>query len=390
MTGNNELTLPGSSSAAVSAAMLAAHSADISTSLLVIEAAQRLALKQATKRIRPTQFGANEFVRLSELLRSAISNRDEAVFSCQTASVTAGTYSESEGLRKYRLKDEHGTEDEFARPSPRRPSDLQSNVGTVKHLDPPAPVTDERPHASLLATDRALSSELRLEALREWIASDPDAASQFIASELHRKDLQSNWSRIVIYAAEAIRFQDSRVREQVASDLLDHAMRLRDSRSSEDAPVVLCSIRRAGSIIPEGRVSEFLSLLTAGSPIDTRLVTLQAITAVFDCTPPTSTIDVQKLSERVVTLAEKHWDTDVFKAGEVSAIAIEATIAATVLGSSQAIDLGTLALRTRRQLLVSKLRKRLQLIMQNWHSVSPRSHKVELIETMVSHLNSAG
>jgi|GEM_PF-1489613 len=390
MTANNELTLPDSSSAAVNPAVLVASAASIQDQVRLFEAARRQALRQATKWITTPPFVANEFARLSELLRSAISNRDAAVLSCQTASVTAGTYSDSEGLRKYRLKDEHGTEDEFVRPSTKRPSDLQSNVGTAKHSDPPAPVTDERPQASLLATDSGLSSEQRLEALREWIASDPDAASQFVASELHRKDLQSNWSRIVIYAAEAIRFQDSRVREQVASDLLDHAMRLRDSRSSEDAPVVLCSIRRAGSIIPEGRVSEFLSLLTAGSPIDTRLVTLQAITAVFDCTPPTSTIDVQKLSERVVTLAEKHWDTDVFKAGEVSAIAIEATIAATVLGASQAIDLGTLALRTRRQLLVSKLRKRLQLIMQNWHSVSPRSHKVELIETMVSHLNSAG
>jgi SAM-dependent methyltransferase len=41
------------------------------------------------------------------------------------------------------------------------------------------------------------------------------------------------------------------------------------------------------------------------------------------------------LGNRVTTLALKHWDEDVFKAGEISVIAIEATIAATVLGDAR-------------------------------------------------------
>lgn len=390
MTANNELTLPDSASSAEYSALIAANAAIVQKHRRLMEAARHLTSREAPKWITTAPFAASEFARLSELLRSAMSSRDEAVFSGQTASVTAGAYSECEGLRKYRLKDEHGIEDEFVRPAPRRPSDLQSNIGTVRHSHPPAPVTDERPQASLVAADGAMSSKQRLEALREWIASDPEAASQFVAAELRRNDLPSDWTRIVISAAEAVRFQDSQVREQVAFDLLQHSLRLRFSTLSEDLQVVLCAIRRAGSIIPEWRVSEFLSLLTAGSPIDTRLVTLQAITSVFNCTPPASTVDVRELAERVVTLAEKHWDADVFRAGEVSAIAIEATIAATVLGASRAIELGTLALRTRRPLLVGKLRKRLELIMKNWHSASLGSHQVQLIETMFSHLGTAG
>ena len=386
MTANNEVTWISSARAVPSAAV---HSADTSSEKLAAEYIWNASLGMRARRPN-SQFALSEIARLVHLMRDAISSRDEAVFSCQTASVTAGTYSDCEGLRKYRLKDEHGTEDEFERPLPKRACDLQSDVGAVKHSEPPAPATDDQTPASQCAADSTLSSEDRLEALRDWIASDPDPASQFVAAELHRNDLQVDWSRIVIYAAEAVRFQDLQVRDQVASDLLQHALKLRSSSSSKDAPVVLCAIRRAGSIISGHRVLEFLPLLNAGSPIDTRLVTLQAITAVFSCSPPSSFAVLEKLAKRVVTLAKKHWDTDVFKAGEVSAIAIEATIAATVLGAPEVTDLGPLALGTGRQLLVGKLRTRLKHVMQNWHSISPKSREVEFVEMMVSRLNSAG
>jgi hypothetical protein len=77
-------------------------------------------------------------------------------------------------------------------------------------------------------------------------------------------------------------------------------------------------------------------------------------------------IDIGTLGNRVTTLALKHWDEDVFKAGEISVIAIEATIAATVLGDARMSQVIELANRTGRRLLIGKLKSRLQAVVTQW------------------------
>jgi hypothetical protein len=203
------------------------------------------------------------------------------------------------------------------------------------------------------------------DALRELMANDSAVAASFVDAELEKPILSEQWRRIVIYAAESVRFADPAVRAKVAVSLLRHARELRVSSSADDTPVVMCAIRRAGSILPQHLLTELSCFLSAPSPIDTRIVTLQAINSII-LAAPLEGIDIGALCDRVTTLALKHWDEDVFKAGEISVIAIEATIAATVLGDARISQVIELANRTGRRLLIGKLKSRLQAVVTQW------------------------
>lgn len=229
----------------------------------------------------------------------------------------------------------------------------------------------------------------QLEALRERIVVDPKGASNFIALELGRLDLAEDWRRIVIYAAEAVRFEDVDIREKVASSLVRQSIQLRGSTSPDDVPVVMCALRRAGSILPESAVIELAPLLaTDPYPINTYLAALQAIASVFYLAPPSDKVDVQCLADRAVMLAKSHWDVHVFKAGEISAIAIESTVVASILGDARAIEVARLAKAVQKPHLIAKLRNRLEEVAERWKKIVMVDSlwRVQLIEKVVLEL----
>lgn len=206
----------------------------------------------------------------------------------------------------------------------------------------------------------------RLEALREWIADDPAAAGQYLIAELNQPSLEPDWRRIVIYAVDAIRFEDLAIRGSLATALLHHASELRQSNSPDDLPAAMCAIRRAGSILPEDRVDELLPFMNPMGFVDTRLVTLQAIVAIYSAAPPNR--DLTSIADRAGDLAMKHWDLDVFQAGGISALAIEATLVATMLGCRQLSQIADLANGVSRRLLMKRLKTKLDAVASAWES----------------------
>jgi hypothetical protein len=317
------------------------------------------------------------------IIQFANRTQEDDLNSGKGSTQTGGSFTEREGTRRYRLRDERGVEEEFLREvGICGLVDVQSNSKTASNtcIHP----VDSRA-ASIQATDQNLPIEARIDALRWWIAEDNDAAAKFIASELNENALTSEWRRIVIYATEAVRFATLEFRTQVALSLLRNAEELRHSSSADDTPVVMCAIRRAGSILPRQMFFDLSPLLSPPDPIDTRLVTLQAINTMFLSTPPENS-DFGVVTERVAMIAQKHWDLDVFKAGEISAIAIEATVAAVVLGNKRTKALADCAVRTGRRLLIGKLKRRLEEVKRHWETASSNSSCLACLLEAISRL----
>lgn len=308
------------------------------------------------------------------LLNYVRQTSEESIFSGNTAFGIAGSYTVNKGLKKYRLKDEHGNEEEFERPIPKTVTDIQSLTVATRQSE--TPKTEERP-CDERAIDETLSIPDRLDALREWIGANCHGAAQYIAEQLKIPELPSEWQRIVIYAAEDLRFEAPALRDDVAESLLQHALRLRMSTVSVDVPAVMSSIRRAGSMLRRSKVMKLLPLLEGGAAIDTRLVTLQTLSHIFLPIPPQKEHlkELLPLAERATTIAMKHWDRDVFRAGEISAIAIEATVLSAQLGAPQAEVCMKMANATNRRLLLRKLYHRLEEVQQYWqqHGLSDRN-----------------
>lgn len=81
------------------------------------------------------------------------------------------------------------------------------------------------------------------------------------------------------------------------------------------------------------------------------------------------------LAQRSAAIARKHWDLDVFKAGEISALAIEATLVAAQLGAANATDCVELALATNRRFLLRKLQNLLVEIRDEWQ----KNHQMDAV-----------
>lgn len=224
----------------------------------------------------------------------------------------------------------------------------------------------------------------RLEALREWIADDPAAAGHYLIAELNQPSLEPDWRRIVIYAVDTIRFEDIAIRASLATALLHHANELRQSSSPDDLPAAMCAIRRAGSILPEDRVDELLPFLSQMGFVDTRLVALQAIVAIYSAAPPNR--DLTTIADRAGDLAIKKWDLDNFQAGDISALAIEVTLVAAMLGCRQLSQIVDKANAVGRRLLMKRLKTKLETVASAWESNSVSSDQVERLREIAGKL----
>jgi len=323
----------------------------------------------------------NSTEQVKRIIDAALLSQEKAIFKGKTSTFFAGHRTGSAEKKKYNVVDEHGAVEEFERTVfDQTMDDIQSiETGTENWMD-----ELETTPSSQRAKDVNLTIEKRLDALREWIADDEDDVAAFILSELNQTNLTPEWKRVVIYSAESVRFPDATRHAQVARLLLKHAEELRSSSSPDDRPVVMCAIRRAGSILPESEIGSLLPFLASGSLIDTRLITLQAINSIFLSTPPQQDTVSNPLADRAFSLAEKHWDLDVFKSGDISALAIDATIAVIVLGNCRAADLIEEAKKTKREWVLRTLRTRLNEVLSLWSDVGVTSTAVETLQQVIS------
>ncbi|MFM9963720.1 MAG: hypothetical protein ACKV2Q_21130 [Planctomycetaceae bacterium] len=234
--------------------------------------------------------------------------------------------------------------------------------------------------ASRRACEVALPTTERLAGLQDWMAEDNDAAAEFVVSELASNELAPDWRNVLIYAAESVRFRDPGCRLQAVDVLLRNAASLRRSNDQGVAEVVWCAIHRIGSIIPIGRANELAAFLCPSDPIDTRLATLQAVVRIFEVAPPTVLKQFAELAERSVILAKKHWDPDVFAAGDNSAIAIEATVATAALADRRVLELVDLAANVGRSWVMGKLQRRFDELLRFWQSASDSSIARSLVQ----------
>jgi len=275
----------------------------------------------------------------------------DSIFDAEPARRIVGIYKEREGYRTYSLTDESGAQHELKWEDSQTVSEWSDESSQRRN-----PIEDD---CRARARNPALSAHDRLEALLEWSRSDSDNASDFILGELRNEDAQPAWRNAVIYAADAVEFRLPESREQLCGELIRAARSMRDSQAQDDRPVVLCAIHRAGSIIPRSRVGELEGFLEPGGAIDTRLAALQAIVRIFEATPPDDPSLTTKIADRSVTLATKRWDVDVFAAGEFSAMTIEGTIVAAVLGDDRLETLLNDAMSLGKSWVTRKLTRRL-------------------------------
>ena len=296
--------------------------------------------------------------------------------------LVAGTSHEdvNAGLKRYRLRDDAGRIEEIAVPLSN--DDPQS----LPLFEKPMVVVNERSSplqralASVRIRDASLTVHDRIEILQEWMADDNDAAAQFITQELTLDDLSSEWRNALIYAAEVVRFRDSDAKTGAVDVLLKHATQLRHSAERGVSEVVWCAIHRVGSIIPVQRASELSVFLGPSKSVDTRLAALQAIVRIFEVAPPDRPADFWELTDPAINLAKAMWNPIVFTVGEISAIAIEATVSSAALADERVLELVSHAREVNRPWVMRKLLKRFSELLVLWKNFPAASSSRMLVQ----------
>lgn len=191
--------------------------------------------------------------------------------------------------------------------------------------------------------------------------------ASYVAEQLVRPDITRPWQDALVLCAETLQFQDDEVRDHLWRRLLEIALqRRRDPDDTASRPIVSSAIRCVASMIPVNEVPQFLPLLDPPDPLETRLVTLQAIVNVFELGPPTADNRLGPLRERVHELALKFLDRDWLVAGERAAIALNAVQALACLGEVRLTDCISRVVALRVNWFTRQLRQRLQETAQAW------------------------
>ena len=108
-------------------------------------------------------------------------------------------------------------------------------------------------------------------------------------------------------------------------------------------------------------------------PIDTRLAALQAIVRIFEVAPPVQPADFLKLADCSIELATALWNPIVFTVGEISAIAIEATVASATLADERVLELVSFARTVGRPWVMKKLQRRFNELLSLWQNLPSAS-----------------
>lgn len=199
----------------------------------------------------------------------------------------------------------------------------------------------------------------RVGAFHEWLSVDRTEACAFLLGELERDDIGEELRAALIFAAEAARFPTPEERGRLIRGLLTHAKILVASQRQGSSQLVCVALLRVGSIIPESDAYELITFLDS-TCVDIRLATLQAIVRAFESSPPVNSESMGGLQDRIIRLASKNWDRDVFAAGDVAAVAVEAAIAAVTLRDERVLQILVDAARLKVQWAFGLLRNRIE------------------------------
>lgn len=221
----------------------------------------------------------------------------------------------------------------------------------------------------------------RAAALRVVVESDEDRAAAFLADELERRDISSEWQGVLVLCAESAQVHDDALRRRLWARLLEIA--LSDRQEPDDAaakPVVFSAIRCATSMIPLSELDRLLPFLDPPAPLETRLVTLQCIVNVFEAGPPAEPGQFAQLGDRISELALKFLDRDRLVAGQLAAISLNAIQALACLGDERLSTCLSRALALGIDWFNSQLMRKLRETADSWAALENCGQRSILLE----------
>ncbi len=278
------------------------------------------------------------------------------------------------GLIKYRLRNEGGGFDEFT-----IPDNVQATVPDLSSNHDSQDVSSLR--QSVL--DATTSFDDRVSALHSWLSRSPDDVATFVKDQLQdQQRLEPRWHAELVRVSEATVFQDSDL-ELVAGLLFQSAnfFRHRDELSSAES--CWSALQRAASLVPIERVGILAEFLTNDAVVDTRLAGLQAIYSVLELSPDIPADSRENLMNRVLELGVKTLDPDVFVAGELSAIGIEATVVLSILSQDFPNRLIDAVIALNRDWVIDNVASRYHELIEVWkeNAIRPEWMAVMLQES---------
>ena len=202
------------------------------------------------------------------------------------------------------------------------------------------------------------------------VERDEERTAAFLVDELARNDIATEWQDALVLCAETIQFHEDAVRQRLWSRLLEIALRRR--REPDDTvskPVVFSAIRCLTSMIPVEELSQLLPFLEPPAPLETRLVTLQCVTNVFEAGPPTAPDQLVQLRDRIHELAIKFLDRDWLIAGERAAIALNAIQALACLGDDRLTSCVSQVLAMQMDWFARQVSRKLQEVADGWEGI---------------------
>ena len=214
--------------------------------------------------------------------------------------------------------------------------------------------------------DQSASAFKRVDALRNLLNSDADAAASYMVAELDREDISDDWRNVLVFLAEDFHFPIP-LRQRVGERLLAIARQLRLSTKAGIDKVVWSAMRRAFSLLsPDpGLILPFLERQGA---VDTRSVALRCIERQFELAPPSNPKELEPIADRVAAFAFKFLDPDVFAGGENASIAQNAVCALASLGDTRLGEAIRCVKILGRRWMNRQIRVRLEQLLAGWRS----------------------
>ncbi len=286
--------------------------------------------------------------------------------------VVSGTKMDSgSGLVKYRLRNEDGGIDEFTVPK------------VVD--DTPAELLFDKDHSnvdSLLTRirDVDLGFDDRLSALHALLSIAPETASEAIEQQLSMiEDCSFEWHAAIVAVAESAPFAEPS-RDVIAKLLFQSADFFKNQDDDRSAEFCWCALQRAALLVSHESSRELLRFLTNSGFVDTRLAALQSIYGILEQSPDLPESVTKDLISRVLDLGKKTLDIDVFVAGEVSAIGIEATMVLACLCQVRSNPLFESVFLLDREWLIQNLKTRYSELITEWEANKIPNQRLARVE----------
>jgi hypothetical protein len=341
--------------------------------------------KQLEKKLAGLSSSFPDKPELVRMLALSLGESDTDFLKGNPSRVVTGTKMDSgSGLVKYRLRNEDGGIDEFS---------VQEVVD-----DKPAELLCDKDHSninSLLTRvrDVDLGFDDRLSALHTLLSIAPENASEAIEQQLSMiEGCSFEWHAALVIVAESAPFAEPS-RDVIAKLLFQSADFFKSQDDGRSAEFCWCALQRAASLVSHESSRELLRFLTNSGFVDTRLAALQSIYGILEQSPDLPESVTKDLISRVFELGKKTLDIDVFVAGEVSAIGVEATMVLACLCQVRPNPLFESVFSLDREWMIQNLKTRYSELITEWQENKIPNQRIALAEKDLQELcghNSSG